>query len=59
LENGKPRAIVVKAGISDGQFTEVTGESLTEGMQILVGVDNGKQASGSQAPAGGTSGGRR
>jgi RND family efflux transporter MFP subunit len=59
LENGKPKAIVVKAGISDGQFTEVTGEGLTEGMQILVGVENSKQAGGSAAPTGGTAGGRR
>ena len=59
LENGKPKAIVVKAGISDGQFTEVTGEGLTEGMQVLVGVDNSKQASGAPAPLGGTQGGRR
>jgi HlyD family secretion protein len=59
LENGKPKAIVVKAGISDGQFTEVTGEGLTEGMQILVGVDNSKQASGAVMPLGGAQGGRR
>jgi len=59
LENGKPKAIVVKAGISDGQFTEVTGEGLNEGMQILVGVDSSKQASGSPAPLTGTPGGRR
>lgn len=58
LENGKPKAIVVKAGISDGQFTEVTGEGLTEGMQVLVGVENAKQAAGA-APLGGTPGGRR
>ena len=63
LENGKPKAIVVKAGVTDGQFTEVTGEGLQEGMQILVGVENTKQAtSGSPAPLGGTpagQGGRR
>lgn len=59
LEKGKPKAIVVKAGISDGQFTEVTGEGLTEGLQILVGVDNNKQASGSAAPVSGTASGRR
>ncbi len=59
LENGKPKAIVVKAGISDGQFTEVTGEGLTEGMQVLVGVDTSKQAGTAAAPAGGTQGGRR
>jgi HlyD family secretion protein len=59
LENGKPKAIVVKAGISDGQFTEITGEGLNEGLQVLVGVDNSKQASGAATPIGGTQGGRR
>jgi HlyD family secretion protein len=59
LENGKPKAIVVKAGISDGQFTEVTAEGLNEGMQVLVGVENAKQANGAPAPLGGTQGGRR
>ena len=59
LENGKPKAIVVKAGISDGQFTEVSAEGLSEGMQVLVGVDTSKQAGGAPAPIGGTQGGRR
>ncbi|MFN7957414.1 MAG: efflux RND transporter periplasmic adaptor subunit [Holophagaceae bacterium] len=59
LENGKPKAIVVKAGISDGQFTEVSGEGLTEGLQILVGVENPKQAGAAGAPLGGPGGGRR
>jgi RND family efflux transporter MFP subunit len=59
LEIGKPKGFVVKAGISDGQFTEVNGEGLTEGMQVLVGVDNSKQAGSTPAPVGGTPGGRR
>ena len=59
LENGKPKAMVVKAGISDGQFTEVSGEGLIEGMQILVGVETPKQAGAAPAPIGGTPGGRR
>jgi len=62
LEKGKPKAIVVKAGVSDGQFTEVSGEGLQEGLQILVGVENPKQA-GAPAPMGtpgpGGMGGRR
>ncbi|BDU68361.1 hypothetical protein GETHOR_04620 [Geothrix oryzae] len=58
LENGKPKALVVKAGITDGQFTEVTGEGLQEGLQILVGVENTKQANGTAATPGGQ-GGRR
>ncbi|HJW72263.1 MAG TPA: efflux RND transporter periplasmic adaptor subunit [Geothrix sp.] len=58
LENGKPKALVVKAGITDGQFTEVSGEGLQEGLQVLVGVENAKQANGA-APLGGPGGGRR
>jgi len=57
LENGKPKALVVKAGITDGQFTEVSGEGLQEGLQVLIGVENTKQAAGA-APLGGP-GGRR
>jgi RND family efflux transporter MFP subunit len=59
LEKGKPKAVVVKAGISDGQFTEVSGEGLNEGLQILVGVENNKQAGGAAMPLGGAPGGRR
>jgi HlyD family secretion protein len=58
LENGKPKAITVKAGITDGQFTEVTGENLPEGAQILVGVDTGQKTGGpTVAPMGGMPGG--
>jgi RND family efflux transporter MFP subunit len=67
LQNGKPKALVVKAGISDGQFTEVsetvdprTGktEPLAEGMQVILGVESLKaQAGPGQAP--GAAGGRR
>lgn len=56
LESGKPKALAVKAGISDGQYTEVTGEGLTEGLPVLIGVETAKQANG--AP-GGAGGGRR
>lgn len=56
LESGKPKAIPVKTGISDGQFTEVSGEGLSEGLDILVGVESAKQANGS---GGGPNGGRR
>jgi HlyD family secretion protein len=62
LENGKPKALVVKAGITDGQFTEVTGDNLQEGMQILVGVESSKTQANGSAPLGGTPsgpGGRR
>ncbi len=54
LENGKPKAILVKVGITDGQFTELTGEGLSEGLQVLVGVeDTPKRASTTQPLTGG------
>ncbi|WP_257311082.1 efflux RND transporter periplasmic adaptor subunit [Geothrix fuzhouensis] len=56
LENGKPKALVVKAGITDGQYTEVMGEGLQEGLQVLIGVENTKPANGATA---GANGGRR
>ena len=35
---GKLSVVRVRAGLSDGQKTEVRGEGLTEGMQVIVGV---------------------
>lgn len=58
LENGKPKSITVKAGITDGQFTEVIAENIQEGMMILVGVENAKSSSTpAAAPMGGMPGG--
>ena len=62
LENGKPKAVVVKAGITDGQFTEISGEGVTEGMQVLVGVESAGKNASSGTSVGGLSmpgGGRR
>lgn len=42
--------IRVKAGLSDGQRTEVSAESIHEGMQVIIGV-NADQTSGGSAPA--------
>ncbi|MBI4913816.1 MAG: efflux RND transporter periplasmic adaptor subunit [Acidobacteria bacterium] len=60
LENGKPKAITVKAGITDGQSTEITGEGLSEGMQVLVGVEASRPSTApAAAPMGGMGGGGR
>ncbi len=53
LENGKPKAFPIKVGISDGQYTEVMGENLTEGMIVLTGVDDTKKAVVAATPIGG------
>lgn len=58
LENGKPKAIQVKAGVSDGQFTEISGENISEGLVVLTGVDDTKKAATMATPIGGP-GGRR
>ena len=61
LEAGKPKAIVVKIGITDGQFTEVTGDGIQEGMQVLIGVESTKAGASGPAPLTGApgQGGRR
>jgi HlyD family secretion protein len=36
LENGKPKRVVITAGISDGNYTEVVSGDLKEGQQTIV-----------------------
>ena len=48
--DGKPKAVTVKVGITDGQATEISGEGISEGMQVLVGVEDTKRPNGSVAP---------
>jgi len=57
LENGKPKAIPVQAGVSDGQFTEISGESVTEGLMVLTGIEDTKKAASASSPLGATPGG--
>jgi hypothetical protein len=42
-DQGKLAVIPVKVGLSDGQRTEVTGDKLADGMQIIVGVNQADQ----------------
>ncbi len=42
LKDKKPVALPVQVGITDGRFTEVSGENITEGLQILTGVEEAK-----------------
>jgi HlyD family secretion protein len=57
--DGKPKQLPVTLGISDGQFTEVRGDGIAEGLSVLVGVEETKKASGQTAPIGGGMGPRR
>ena len=36
LRDGKPAALPVKLGISDGKNTEISGEGIAEGLQVIV-----------------------
>ncbi|SKA76547.1 HlyD family secretion protein [Prosthecobacter debontii] len=36
LRNGKPEAVPVKTGLSDGRYVEVSGEGLEEGMAVIT-----------------------
>jgi HlyD family secretion protein len=46
--SGKLKAIRVRTGLSDGQKTQVQGQGLTEGTQVIVGTATGAQ-SGTQS----------
>ena len=48
LDSGKPKATEVRVGLSDGAMTEVTGDGLTEGADVIIGLQGGPA---STAPA--------
>ncbi|MFM9936517.1 MAG: efflux RND transporter periplasmic adaptor subunit, partial [Novosphingobium sp.] len=37
LEGGKPRAITIRTGVSNGTMTEVLSGDLKQGMQVITG----------------------
>jgi len=58
LVNGKPKLLPVRAGVSDGSFTEVAGEGVVPGLVVLSGVEEYKKTmtQGSGSPLGGPGG---
>ena len=56
LAAGKPKAIPVKVGVTDGMFTEVSGEGIAEGLVILTGVEDVKKLNTGAAPIAGPGG---
>jgi HlyD family secretion protein len=50
LEDGKPKALNARLGLTDGTATEISGEGIAEGLDVLSGTQ-GTQASGSGSPA--------
>jgi len=53
LADGQPKALAVQAGVSDGSFTEVSGEGVAEGLEVLTGVEELKKAPAQGSPLGG------
>ena len=56
MRGGKPQAVHVLTGITDGVFTEVKADSLRPDDQVIVGLDlavRGAQAGAGGAPFGG------
>ena len=45
LENGKPKGIDVRVGLSDGAMSEVAGEGVTEGAEVIIGLQGGPASS--------------
>jgi HlyD family secretion protein len=39
LDSGSPRAVEVQTGITDGAATEISGEGVSEGMEVIIGVN--------------------
>lgn len=52
LENGKPRAVNVTVGLSDGSYTEISEGDLKAGQEIITDNLNGKKDNKSSRPPG-------
>ena len=51
LDNGKPRGIDVRVGLSDGTMTEVSGDGVSEGLEVVVGQQGGAASTPAQKGA--------
>jgi HlyD family secretion protein len=49
-ENGELTGVRVRPGITDGQYTEISGQQLEEGMQAIAGIVSGAAASATTNP---------
>ena len=52
LENGRPRAVEVRLGLNDGSRTEILGDALAEGAEVIVGAAAPRGAAGGGFPRG-------
>lgn len=49
-ENGKPTVVLARTGITDGQYTEVTGPNIREGMQVIASIVKGSSTTTASNP---------
>jgi HlyD family secretion protein len=49
-DDGKPRAVAVRTGLTDGAFTEVSAEGLKEGDTVLIGMQGAAGTAGQPRP---------
>ncbi|HVE88725.1 MAG TPA: efflux RND transporter periplasmic adaptor subunit [Burkholderiaceae bacterium] len=52
MDAGKPKAIEVRVGLSDGAMSEVAGEGLAEGAEVIIGLQGGAASSAPSQKAG-------
>jgi HlyD family secretion protein len=48
LVDGKPRAVEVRVGLSDGSTSEVNGDGIVEGAEVIIGAQGGGSAPAAQ-----------
>ncbi len=51
LDGDKPRSIDVRVGLSDGAMTEVSGDGISEGLEVIVGLQGGTSTGPAQKGA--------
>jgi HlyD family secretion protein len=51
MDDGKPRGIDVRVGLSDGAMTEVSGDGVAEGLEVIVGQQGGNTTAPAQKGA--------
>lgn len=52
LENNELKAMTVKTGASDGQMTQITGEGVAEGVEVITGIKGGDSGRGRSSSMG-------
>ena len=51
LDSGKPKAIEVRVGLTDGSMSEVSGAAIAEGSEVIVGLQGGAAGAPAQKAA--------